>query len=189
MQTLTNTIVYLLGFSGTGKYTIACELARKTTLKLVDNHLINNPVFSLIQQDGITPLPPVVWEKTQAIRDVVLDTILTLSPPHFSFVFTNDASDKDPADHRLYKQVEDLAAARNSRYLPVRLICDEDELCRRIVSADRRTRMKCVNAQQLRSRLREDDVLKPAHPAAFTLDVTQLSAAQAADAILQKLPV
>jgi hypothetical protein len=68
-----NTIVYLLGFAGTGKYTIAQELSRRTGARLVDNHLINNPVFSLIQVDGKTPLPEAVSDKTWAIRHVVLD--------------------------------------------------------------------------------------------------------------------
>lgn len=36
--------LYLIGFAGTGKYTIAKELA-KVGYKLVDNHLINNSIF------------------------------------------------------------------------------------------------------------------------------------------------
>ena len=63
-----NTIIYLIGFAGTGKYTIAKEICRLTNARLVDNHLINNPVFSLIRADGKTLLPESVWEKTWAIR-------------------------------------------------------------------------------------------------------------------------
>ncbi|HEX6477597.1 MAG TPA: hypothetical protein VF043_02040 [Ktedonobacteraceae bacterium] len=50
-----NTIVYLIGYAGTGKYTIAKELARLTGAVIVDNHLINNPVFSIVGASGNTP--------------------------------------------------------------------------------------------------------------------------------------
>lgn len=46
-----NTIIYLLGFPGTGKYTIAKEICKQADFKLVDNHLINNPLFTLIEND------------------------------------------------------------------------------------------------------------------------------------------
>ena len=40
---LENTIVALIGYAGTGKYTIGRELSERTGAKLIDNHLINNP--------------------------------------------------------------------------------------------------------------------------------------------------
>ncbi len=86
---LHNTIIYLIGFPGTGKYTIALELANRTTIRIVDNQLINNPIFSVIGADGKTRLPNIVWDKVGVIREAVLDSICTLSPPDFSFVFTN----------------------------------------------------------------------------------------------------
>jgi predicted kinase len=43
-----NTIVYLIGYAGTGKYTIAREIAGLTGAVIVDNQLINNPVFSVV---------------------------------------------------------------------------------------------------------------------------------------------
>ncbi|MFN8911956.1 MAG: hypothetical protein ACK5V4_04210, partial [Alphaproteobacteria bacterium] len=65
---LNNTIIYLLGFAGVGKLTIAKELAKITGAKVVDNHLINNPVFHILDNDGIIPLLDAVWAKTRAIR-------------------------------------------------------------------------------------------------------------------------
>ena len=51
------TIVYLIGYAGTGKYTIAKELGRLTGAILVDNHLINNLVFSVGGADRTRPVP------------------------------------------------------------------------------------------------------------------------------------
>jgi len=53
---LQNTIIVLIGFAGTGKFTIGRELCERTGAKLIDNHLINNPVFKVLNADGITPL-------------------------------------------------------------------------------------------------------------------------------------
>ena len=47
-----NTIVYLIGYAGTGKYTIAKEIAVLTGAVIVDNQLINTPIFSVIAADG-----------------------------------------------------------------------------------------------------------------------------------------
>ncbi len=64
----TPAIHLLYGFPGVGKLTIANEMvgllgASGHEVRLVDNHVINNQVFRLIEQDGLTPLPPVVWER------------------------------------------------------------------------------------------------------------------------------
>ena len=42
-----NIFLYLLGFAGTGKLTIARAFARSVGAKVVDNHWINNPIFGL----------------------------------------------------------------------------------------------------------------------------------------------
>ena len=68
-------ILYLIGFAGTGKLTIANEILERSPFLLVDNHFINNVVFSLIDTDGKSPLPPRVWENTRKVRSIVFDTI------------------------------------------------------------------------------------------------------------------
>jgi cytidylate kinase len=179
-----NAIIYLIGFAGTGKYTIAKEICRLTDARLVDNHLINNPVFSLIRADGKTPLPESVWEKAWAIRHIVLDVIKDISPKEFSFVFTNVLVDGESIDAKLFAEIVELANSRNSKLVPVRLLCDEDELCRRVQSSDRATRFKDMNAETARHRIRSQTVLSFKHPNLLDLDVTNLSALQAAEAII-----
>jgi hypothetical protein len=48
-----NCIIHLIGFAGVGKLTIAREIVSKTNAKLVDNHLINNPILSIIKAADI----------------------------------------------------------------------------------------------------------------------------------------
>jgi hypothetical protein len=64
--------------------------------KLVDNHLINNPLFTVVNANS---LPSAIWGKVRAIRQVVYETIRALWPPEMSFVFTIQLFQDDPQDH------------------------------------------------------------------------------------------
>src|SRR5215469_7670096 len=85
-----NTIVYLIGYARTGKYTIVKELARLTGAVIVDDQLINSPVFSVVGAFGNTPLNALVLQKIESIGRIVLDTVAELAPPEASFLFTNE---------------------------------------------------------------------------------------------------
>ena len=108
---LANTVVVLIGFAGTGKYTIGRELAARTGAKLIDNHLINNPLFTAINADGVTPLPPQIWEKVRRARGLLYETIRELSPAELSFIFTIQLIEEDKDDHTAFDDLARLAAA------------------------------------------------------------------------------
>lgn len=182
-----NVIIYLIGFAGTGKLTIAKEIASKSNIRIVANHLINDPILSVIQADGKTPLPRAVWDKIGIIRDVVFDTITNISPSNYSFIFTNELIEGNDIDLNVYNKVEAIATKRGSKYLPVRLICEAEELCKRVVSEERKANFKMIDKNASLQQSLESTVLNPKHPNTFTLDVTNLSAKEAADVILAKL--
>ena len=184
---LENTIIYLLGFAGAGKYTIGKELQKQTGAKLVDNHYILNPIFGLIHQDGISPLPAKVWDYCWQVHYAVFGAIKELSPKEWSFIFTNGLVHGDPESKGLYQNIVQVAEHRNSRLVPVRLLCEGEELARRIVSADRRERMKDTNASGARDRFARLEVFKPGHPNTLSLDVTHLQPGQSAEAILEHI--
>lgn len=87
---LENTIVALIGFAGTGKYTIGRELCERTGARLIHNHLINNPIFAVVNADGVTRLPPGVWDRVREIRATVYQAIRELSPPEMSKSVANE---------------------------------------------------------------------------------------------------
>jgi predicted kinase len=84
-----NTIIYLFGFPGRGKYTIAREIEAQTGARVIDNHLINNPIFSLVRKDGKTKIPAKTWGYTLQIMEIVLDAVVNLTNKEQSFIFTN----------------------------------------------------------------------------------------------------
>lgn len=176
-----------MGFAGTGKYTIGRALAQRTGAKLIDNHLINNSIFTAINADGVTPLPAEVWDKVKQIRRIVYDTIRELSPAGTSFIFTSELRQNNPADHVAFAEVRKLANARGSLFVPVRLVCDVEELCRRVVSPERRERLKSIDPEQARKRATEDSVFAPRHSHLLTIDVTTRSPQSSIAAILKEI--
>ena len=184
---LKNTIIVLIGFAGTGKYTIGRELCQRTGAKLIDNHLINNPIFKVVDADGIKPLPPEVWDKVKTIRAIVYDSIRELSPPDLSFVFTVELIEGKPDEQKAFDDLKELATARNSLFVPVRLLCEVDELCRRVASPGRITMLKAISPEAARQKSADYEVLKAEHPNSRTIDVTRKSPSDSANAILAEI--
>lgn len=183
-QVLPNTFIYLLGVPGTGKYTVAQILAAEAGFRIVDNHLINNPVFTVVRVDGKTALPREIWGYAAEIGRVVFDCIRKLSPPHFSFVLTNALYEDDPQDHEWFTEIADLAADRGALFVPVRLVLtDAEEHRRRVTHPQREQRMKETDPGAP-ERYAQRAVLRPNHPHLLTLDVTHLGAQETAEKIL-----
>ena len=183
-EALANSFIYLMGVAGAGKLTVAKAIAAKTGARLVDNHLINNPIFTVVRQDGVTPLPRAVWDRTFAIRTAVLETIASLSPPEWSFVFTHEAYG-EAYDIAVYQLTREAAAVRKAAFLPVRLVCDPDEIARRVMNPERRVLMKSANAAKSRARAAADATYHPGTPDVLTLNNTSLSPEAAAEAIIR----
>jgi hypothetical protein len=184
---LDNTILVLIGFAGTGKYTIGRVLSERMGARLIDNHLINNPIFTVVNADGVTPLPSLVWDKVKEIRHLVYDSIREISPAELSFIFTLELRESDRAAHKAFFELEELAAARNSLLVPIRLICDVEELCRRVVDSARVERLKEISPELARKKCAEDSVLNPKHENVRTIDVTRKSPGESADTILHEI--
>lgn len=178
-----NVFVLLLGFPGVGKLTIARELGAALPGRVIDNHWVNNPILALLSDDGRTTLPDAVWEQTAKVRQAVLDTIATLCPPAANFIFTNAGIQGDERSLASYRQMKAASDRRRALFVPVRLLCDEAELVRRVISPGRRDRLKSIDPDATRHRSRTAAVLDPRHPNSLTIDVTAISAGEAAKRI------
>jgi hypothetical protein len=181
---MNNVILYLIGFAGTGKLTIAQAILVRAPFLLVDNHFINNVVFRLIDTDGNGPLPPRVWEHVGKVCAIVFDTMRYLAKPDRNFVLTNELVAGDEEDEQVFHEVRALATARGAAFLPVRLLIAPEELARRVVSPQRQALLKSRNPEEAWRMAREHQVYIPKGVDAFILDVTTLSPADAAEQIL-----
>jgi predicted kinase len=171
---LENVFVYLIGFAGVGKLTTARGLAELMNARVVDNHWINNPIFGLIDRDRGAPLPASVWEQTRKVRTAVLETIATLGAPHANFILTNSLAEEDPEDRKIYDAVRMTAERRAALFVPVRLLCDEEQLMKRVVSPERAARMKRMNPVAAAEELRTLTPLLTHHANELTLETSTI---------------
>ena len=185
---LQNTIIYLIGIPAVGKYTTAKELGRMTGAKVVDNQLINTPVFSVIGYDGTDafPFPRGAWTQIEKIQRAVLTVVRDFCPPDASFVFTNVLDARDPGDEAWFRRIERLAKQRKADFFPVWLTCDDAAtLRRRKNTPERRARLKDIDLTNISRWLEEFEVLRVEHPNALTLDTSRSEPRQTARRILE----
>jgi len=178
-----NTIIYLIGYPGVGKLTVAKAACARTGARLMDNHLVNNVAFSLIEADGVTPITEGVWAEIKAIRDAALRIVAHHAPHNLSYVLTNALLD-DAGDRELFDQVRNVASVRGALFVPVVLSCDEEENMRRLVAPGRAEGLKETDVPSARRRLEAEPLLRFAHPNRLDLDITELSPEQATDRII-----
>ena len=186
--TPTGDVYLLVGPPGAGKYTIALQLEARLAdqgrpVRVVDNHYTCNPIFGLVEQDGLSPLPDEIWSRVGEVREAVARTVEKLSPTGWNLVFTHVVD--RPEDAEWVERLASVAAARGARFVVVRIVCDVDELCRRIVTPSRRQRLKAVSVD-VALQAHERGVPSLAEWDPLTVDVTACSASDAADAILRE---
>lgn len=169
--------LYLIGFAGTGKYTIAKEIA-KSSYKVVDNHLINNPIFSLLDLDDETPIAENAWISVRKIRHIILDFIA--HDQKSNFIFTNALLEEE-GDWKIYNLIKETAEKRGSLFVPLKLTLSPEEHAKRIVNPDRKIRFKMTNPAEVHMK---KEMIKIDHPHLTEIDVTDLSAGDVAKEIL-----
>ncbi len=180
---MNGTFLYLLGYPGVGKYTIGKEIARLTGARLIDNHLVNNPVFVVLGADGLAPIPARAWELVAVIRETVLQAVAELAEPEAGFILTNVVADV-AEDVAIFDRIRGIAEARESLFVPVALSCGLPEHRRRMVTPARRERMKWVDGEALDEFVKRVRMYVPPHANTLHLAVDDLEPADAARAIV-----
>jgi hypothetical protein len=182
-------VVQLLGYPGTGKYTVAKELVRLMEAngrpaRLLDNHASANLILAVVPKP-IRGIPDDVMTRIDQVRDVVFSTLVDLTPRDWSIVFTN----APPSAGRPWAidRNRTVAIERGAGFVAVLLDCDPEEILRRVVSPERAERHKLVDPVRAQEILDES----PPHPPwddIRRLDVTSLAPPDAARAIVEMLP-
>jgi hypothetical protein len=168
---------------------IAREIGRLTGARVVDNQLINTPVYSVVGYDGTDafPFPPGAWAQIEKIQRAVLNVIRDCCPPDASFVFTNVLDARAAGDKAWFRRIERLARQRKARFFPVWLTCDAEAIRRRKDTPERRARLKDIDLSNIYWWLEEFELLRVPHPNALTLDTSHSEPQQTAQRILAHL--
>jgi len=120
------------------------------------------------------------------IRDIVLDTMVKLGNRDFNFIFTNALYEGRQEDLEVYNSLLQAVQKCEGCFIPVRVICSEDEHRRRIVAPEREINMKDTNHAKVAELYQAYQPFNPPHANSVTIDVTHLTAAEAADTILKQ---
>lgn len=102
-----------------------------------------------------------------------------------SYVLTNNLYE-DAGDKVCYAEVMYMAEARGSIFVPVRLLIDQDEHLRRVVDPKRRDRWKSIDPEDVHD---ETPLLSISHPNLFSLNVSNLSPEDVAEAIMNHIRI
>jgi broad-specificity NMP kinase len=181
--------IYLIGVPAVGKYTTAKEIARLTGAKVIDNQLVNIPIFYIAGYDGTDryTVSPTAWKNVEKIRKAILSFIEEGAPEGTSFVFTNVLADT-AGDRRLFRKIERIARQRDAVFVPVRLTCDAAEIRRRKhKNAERQKRFKDIDTSNIRYWNEEFKQIPIRHPNTLEIDTTNSTPAQTAKRIINHI--
>lgn len=176
-------LLQLVGPPASGKRTIGALVAERTGAVLIDNHLINDPVFTALGVNGLGSLHPQALPMVTRVREVVHEAVLA-APPEVSHIFTNWLVDT-PEDAAAAVVIRGLAETRGATFFPVWLTCDQAEIRRRLPLPERTVRNKLRDPSQV------DDIVSrgqtPAPPDALRLDTGTMRAHESAERIVKWL--
>lgn len=173
-------VYQLLGFPGTGKYTVAKAMvehlaARGEPAALLDNHSTANLVWSLVEPER--RFDPDVMARVAELRHVLWDAAAELTSPAHSLLLTNYLPiERAPT---VIDRHRELAQQLGRRFVAVVLHCDPEEVLRRVPNPDRAERMKLVDPDRARTIMAAGMTL-PTWPELVDLDITGLTPAEAA---------
>jgi hypothetical protein len=173
-------IIHLNGWPGVGKLTIGRALAGLLDARLIDNHLLHDVAIACAGLDD-----PQRWPLYEEVRAAAYRT-LAGRPAAESFVMTNALCVGSERERQAWDHVVDLATARRAPLVPVVLEAAIEENARRVADAGRGPR-KLTDPAVLRSFVTHDSIQRPDVPELLILDVTALSAEQAAARIRDRL--
>lgn len=173
--------IYINGYPGVGKLTIANELSKLIpNSKVVDNHLLIDPAAAVLDRSD-----PEYQDLRKTIRQGVLDKIATTkSTKDVTFIFTDQQSSNE-LGAMVAKEYQDAAFKRGCRFITVVLKCDLKENVRRMEGESRvgATKTKLKDAHVLKKIRDAEDICSFGGPNELKLDVTDLTPEKAAQKI------
>lgn len=135
-------IILLYGLPSTGKYTIAKELSKKLDMNLIDNHYFNNIIFPYVRLDKDTL--PEICNSVYRIRNEFLNMVCKYKNDDKGMIFTNVLLDTD-MDRKAVDDLIDFSNKLNYKFIPIELVCDDNNIKQRINSDDRKEKYKLTD--------------------------------------------
>ncbi|MDN5247761.1 MAG: hypothetical protein QWI36_01305 [Wolbachia endosymbiont of Tyrophagus putrescentiae] len=178
-------LIYLIGFPGSGKFTVAKELCKIIDAVIVQNNMFNDIIFNIVNLKG-NNVPDNLWNSIFKVRENLLAILGKYHSKSKHYIFTNELIEGDCYDRKIYDSVVNLSNSMQVKMLPVVLHCsDIGELMKRIQFEERRQYNKITNLYYAMERTREKKLFIP--PNALEIDNSNLSAEKVAKRIIEEM--
>lgn len=184
-----NALIYLFGYPGVGKNTIARAIERKTSYVAIQNHLISNAFRHILAHQKpaqYTEVEHLVKHHTMKAWLNFLDFIEAATPQQ-GLIFTSVLYQDDPDRVEYFEFIEQWALRQQRTLIPVRLNCATDELQRRVQSNERKEALKLTDPDIVAKLVSQHSLLTPQTSDFLDIDITNLSPEDAADIIIAAL--
>jgi AAA domain len=173
-------LIFLHGLPGVGKLTVARELAKLTGFNVFHNHLAVDLVESIFAfgSQPFVELREKIWLEvfSQAVAAQLAGLI-------FTFAFDRTVR------HRFIGEVRKVVESNGGEVLFVELTCAGEELEKRITHPARQRFGKLNSVKRFHELSASGAFIDPGIPAnRLVVDTTKLSASDAADLIVSRLP-
>lgn len=180
-------LVYLYGYPGVGKNTIAREMELSSDLIAIQNHLLSNAfrhVTSRVPREKYKAMELRLRHHTMKTWLNFLEFVSEVVPDQ-GLVMTSVMYQNDPDRVEFFNFMRRWAAEQNRLFVPVCLTCTPNELLRRVTSPGRTAEFKLTDSQQMVDVMENFQLLKADD--ALVLDVTNMTQQQAAAVLLEHL--
>ena len=167
-------IVHINSYPGVGKLTIGRALADLIGGKLLDNHSVFNVAFALTEFKS-----PAFYDTVRAVREIAYRRILDL-PSEVPVVLTNWYSQGSAWGEENWDRAIALAKERKCALNVVTLACLPEENARRIQAPERSAKRKPQDEEMVNDNRSGRPLLDRGGDRLLSLDVTELSASEAA---------
>lgn len=178
---LPSSLIHINSYPGVGKLTIARVVASELGAKLLDNHSIYNVAFALTDFKSD--------EFYNAVRDVrsTAYRIVATLPPDVPIILTNAHAQDSNWGNECWNEAIDLSRKTGRQHVVILLDCTRDENARRIQSVDRDAMRKPRDPTMFRQGDVDRALIDRGADRLLRLDVTNMSANDAAASILEWL--
>jgi broad-specificity NMP kinase len=173
-------IIHLNGWPGAGKKTIGRLLAERLGARFIHNHLLHDVAIVCAGLGS-----EACWPLYERVRAAAYETLAAL-PSTEVLVMTNALCTGAPRERAAWRHVVELAIARRVTLVPVVLHVEASENVRRLQSPERIGK-KMTDPAGLLEFFEQDTIQRPDVPELFEIDVTRLTAEEAAERIAAHL--
>ena len=178
-------VIILYGAIAVGKLTVAKELAKKLKFKLTHNHLINDLIWSVYENDLLESNQKIEKLRYEFYSEAVKNghnIIITHCYSH-SYVSPTGLSDQ-----QYLKTLESKLLKLGAKVLFVHLIADDKVLLQRVTNEERKQFKKLTNVKNMKKFLSSED-FKSSAPVKnnLVIDNTNFSPKKVAEMITEHL--